>query len=106
MSQKKKQIREDFRQSVFKRDGFKCVFCNETQNLDAHHITNREAMPNGGYVMENGITVCKVHHLECEKFYMENEICNEKYIPEKLYCIIKSSKEMAVLASERLCKGV
>ena len=58
----KKLIRQKFRDEVFGRDGYKCVFCGKTNNLDAHHITNRNEMPNGGYVKENGITLCPVHH--------------------------------------------
>lgn len=29
------------------------------RDLDAHHITDRNEMPNGGYVPENGISLCK-----------------------------------------------
>lgn len=66
----KKQIRENFRNDVFKRDKYKCVFCDCVENLDAHHITDRNEMPNGGYTKYNGITVCSEHHLLCEKFHM------------------------------------
>ena len=57
MSKKKKLIREQFRDAVFKRDDYKCQHCGEdvgpvlaNQYLDAHHITDRNEMPNGGYV--------------------------------------------------------
>lgn len=33
--------RENFRNSVFERDGYKCLFCDCTENLDAHHIIER-----------------------------------------------------------------
>lgn len=67
---RKKQIRKNFRDAVFKRDGNKCVFCDCTEDLDAHHITDRNEMPNGGYVAANGITVCPVHHEECEQYHI------------------------------------
>lgn len=35
---KKPLSRTEFRESVFKRDGHKCLFCDATENLDAHHI--------------------------------------------------------------------
>lgn len=102
----KKDMRNNFRNSVFKRDKYTCVFCNEKQNLDAHHITDRHEMPNGGYVMENGITLCQKHHLECEQFHITN---GESWIPCKhpndLYKIIKSSKELAIKKSEELDNG-
>lgn len=57
--------RDDFRESVFKRDGYTCVFCDEPA-VDAHHIIERRLFPNGGYYIENGASVCEQHHLECE----------------------------------------
>jgi 5-methylcytosine-specific restriction endonuclease McrA len=51
----KKLIRENFRNAVFTRDNFTCAFCSETNNLDAHHITDRNEMPNSGYIIENGV---------------------------------------------------
>lgn len=98
----KKQIREKFRSEVFKRDK-KCVFCNIKDNLDAHHITDRHEMPNGGYVKENGITLCPKHHLDAEQFHISN---GEKWIdgmhPNDLYLKIGSSKEIAIEKSKNL----
>ena len=34
MPKNKKQIREDFRQSVFKRDNFTCKVCNTKRSVD------------------------------------------------------------------------
>lgn len=103
MSAKKKLIREAFRTAVFKRDNNKCVFCDCKSDLDAHHITDRTEMPNGGYVKENGITLCPVHHMEAEQFHISG---GTKWVegkhPDDLYQIIKSSKEQAIKASERL----
>lgn len=65
--------RDDFREGVFKRDNYKCVFCGKTAEqtpegkLDAHHIIERRLWPDGGYYLENGATVCEAHHLECER---------------------------------------
>lgn len=96
-------IRLKFREETFKRDGYKCVFCDETENLDTHHITDRKEMPNGGYVKENGITVCQKHHLECEQYHIsggENWVSGKH--PDDLYKIIGSSYELAVKASKKL----
>ncbi len=100
MKQKKKLIRLKFREAVFKRDNYKCCFCNETEMLDAHHITDRSEMPNGGYVKENGITVCKICHIECEQYHISNgKIWVKGKHPDDLYKIIGSSKEKAIKAS-------
>ena len=94
MSTEKKMIRKRFRDSVFERDNHLCVMCGALA-IDAHHITNRNDMPNGGYVKENGISLCAECHLKAE-----NE--EEGFEPEILYDKIDSSKESAIYASRRL----
>ena len=98
--QTKKQIREKFRNAVFTRDGGKCVFCN-AQAVDAHHITDRTEIINGGYVKENGISLCSTHHILAEKFH-ETGISVDGFSPEDLYKKIKSSKELAIKMSANL----
>jgi 5-methylcytosine-specific restriction endonuclease McrA len=66
MSLSKKAVRLKFREAVFKRDGHKCLFCNATENLEAHHIINRNLMPDGGYVVKNGATLCPFDHIRAE----------------------------------------
>lgn len=95
MSEKKKRIRENFRNSVFERDGYKCVFCDITNDLDAHHITDRNELPNGGYVKSNGITLCQEHHDLVEDWHRYGDVTDEKYHPKNLYHMINSSYEQA-----------
>ncbi|NWG72714.1 MAG: hypothetical protein HXY23_14075 [Parvularculaceae bacterium] len=113
MSAKKKEIRAEFRRAVFERDNHKCVICGHnicskgiythlaTEDvLDAHHITPREKMPNGGYVKENGISLCKEKcHLLAEE-YLQGTNTNEEYSPKSLYARIGSSFEQALIASK------
>jgi 5-methylcytosine-specific restriction endonuclease McrA len=93
---KKKEIRLRFRTIVFNRDNHKCKICKSTENLDAHHITDRNEMPNGGYVLQNGITVCDKCHLKAEEWHNSN---HTNYVtgfhPNDLYKIINSSYELA-----------
>jgi len=107
----KKQTRRDFKNSVFKRDGFKCVFCNfgpflENPEIyfDAHHITDRNEMPNGGYHESNGITLCKEEcHIKAERFHItEGKEWEDGMHPDDLYEMIGSSKELAIKNSELL----
>lgn len=99
----KKEIRANFRDSVFERDRFKCAFCSETSNLDAHHITDRNEMPNGGYVKENGISLCQKHHIDAELFHISGgSQFVEGMHPDDLYAKIKSSKELAIQKSLKL----
>lgn len=68
--------RDQFRNMVYKRDGNKCVVCGtkaefdsvgEVLNLDAHHIIERKLWNDGGYYLENGVTVCEPCHIKSEQ---------------------------------------
>ena len=89
--------RDQFREGVFARDGHKCVFCGITAEqtpegkLDAHHIIERRLWSDGGYYLDNGATVCELHHLLCEKTFYSVEEVREKagikrvLVPEQFY---------------------
>jgi 5-methylcytosine-specific restriction endonuclease McrA len=103
----KKDVRKNFRESVFKRDKFTCKVCGtkrEEDLLDAHHITDRNEMPNGGYVKENGITVCKEDcHFKVEKYHIsEGKEWEEGLHPDDLYRMIGTTKEEATRKSSQL----
>ena len=108
MSKKKKAIRAAFRDAVFSRDGHACVMCGapqrEDEPLDAHHITDRSQLPGGGYVQENGITVCeKPCHIRVERFHVSGGADWEQDLhPDDLYARIGSSHDAAVTASEAM----
>jgi len=86
--------RDDFRESVFARDGGKCVICVRDTKLalkhpelahkqlwpyndpsdglhmhaqDAHHILERRLFGTGGYYLSNGASLCGRHHIMAEK---------------------------------------
>ena len=106
MSAEKKRIRQEFRDEVFRRDGHKCRGCGwslftDGLHLDAHHITDRNLMPEGGYVKENGISLCPACHEKAEVFHSTGTPVNG-WAPDDLYKMIGSSHEQAVKASERL----
>ena len=96
----KKQIRSKFRNEVFSRDNYTCRGCGlktTEEFLDAHHIENRNSFPNGGYVKENGITLCKDKcHLKAEKWHQTNgKEWEEGFHPNQLFAKIGSSEEIA-----------
>ena len=108
MSAQKKLFRQRFRDDCFKRDDYKCVMCglqsseeNCEKELDAHHITNRKDIVNGGYVKENGISLCEACHKKAEEFHSTGTAVPGFSI-EDLYTAIKSSLEKAKKASLRL----
>ena len=57
--------RDEFRHSVFDRDNYRCVICNEMAQ-DAHHIIERRLWPDGGYYLDNGASLCGRCHLNAE----------------------------------------
>lgn len=100
----KKLIRERFRSLVFECDGNKCRKCGvngDIYKLDAHHINDRSIMPGGGYVKENGVSLCETCHIKAEKFHSTGR-CNEGWHPNDLYNLISSTYEQAYKLSEKL----
>lgn len=65
------QNRKSFRETVFDRDNNRCIvpWC-ESPADDAHHIIERELWNDGGYIPNNGASVCNHHH----KYAESNEI--------------------------------
>lgn len=100
---RKKEIRMLFNVNSKVREKYRCRLCSaaapvDVTTLEVHHIVNRNLMPNGGYVKENGITLCPRHHEKVEK--------NPDFYPtEFLFGLIGSSYDKALRASERLSNG-
>jgi len=61
--------RSDFGAAVFKRDDYRCVSCREPAD-DAHHLIDRALWADGGYYLENGVSLCEVCHLAAERTHM------------------------------------
>jgi hypothetical protein len=96
----KKQIRDAFRNAVFKRDKNQCVMCGKKGQLDAHHIQDRSLIVNGGYVKENGITLCAGEdkdncHWKAEQYHATC-VAYPGYSPEELFEKIGSSLDLAL----------
>jgi hypothetical protein len=73
--------RETFSNAVFSRDEHKCIVCDETANLDAHHLMERRLFVDDiipfGYHIDNGVTLCSLHHLEAEQTTLSVEHLRE-----------------------------
>lgn len=89
---KKPLSRTEFREQTLARDGHKCIFCDITENLDAHHIIERRLFLDcGGYHLDNGATVCEHHHKLCEQTVLtcddvrDTAKINSLVLPENFY---------------------
>jgi 5-methylcytosine-specific restriction endonuclease McrA len=113
MSKNKLDTRKRFRDDCFKRDKNCCVMCGAkeslTTKLDAHHVTSRKLLPKGGYVKENGITLCDTEqnscHQKAESWWQDSALQStghEGFDPDTLYQKIGSSFAQALAACERL----
>lgn len=109
MSLEKKLIRKRFRDLCYARDKLTCVMCGlkvssieEAEKiLDVHHITNPKKIINGGYVPENGISLCSDCHLKAEEYHSTGTSF-PGYSPDDLYKVINSNIEKATQASIKL----
>ena len=60
--------RDEFRERVFNRDNYKCVVPNcKNKAKDAHHIIERKLWKDGGYYLDNGASLCEIHHVLAER---------------------------------------
>lgn len=57
--------RDEFRNAVFTRDNHKCVNCGAPA-VDAHHLIERRLWPDGGYHLDNGVSLCGTCHIHAE----------------------------------------
>lgn len=56
---KKQTVREQWRLACMDRDGYACVMCGRSNCLlNVHHIIDRHECEDGGYTLDNGITLC------------------------------------------------
>ena len=109
----KDDVRRRFRESVFERDNYTCVVCGRRWSsvdmdlslgrMNAHHIVDRHEFPDGGYVAENGVTVCDGAagscHMQREEFHISGGTrWSHRFHPEDLYRLIGSSLEDALVA--------
>lgn len=69
--------RENFRNNVFKRDSYKCIMCSKDA-VDVHHIIDRTCFEDGGYYMDNGVSLCSEHHIAAEKGIISCELLRNK----------------------------
>lgn len=58
-----KQYKE-WRQKIYARDNFTCQwpYCNKKGKVQAHHILKWSDFPGLRYHIDNGISLCYIHH--------------------------------------------
>lgn len=91
---------KQWRSNVFIRDNYCCKVCNDTGELNVHHIISFTEVMNTEmqYNINNGITLCKMCHIRFHKDYGINnfpsilEIYNLSIVIDDSTSITKSSR--------------
>lgn len=66
MAQENKLLtRDNFRESVLRRDGGRCALC-QSPGTEAIHVLDRQLWADGGFYLGNGATVCARCRARCE----------------------------------------
>ncbi len=76
MEDSKLLTRDEFRESVLKRDGNQCVICKNPAT-EVHHVLDRKLYPDGGYYISNGVSVDNDCHKLAEKCVISVEELRE-----------------------------
>jgi len=89
--------RDEFREKVFERDNYLCIFC-EKPAKDAHHIMERRLFGDSGYYLDNGASLCEEHHILAEKTLITCQDIRDKLnirtpvLPEGYYSDVNYDK--------------
>lgn len=77
--------REEFASRVFARDKNRCVVCGyDGPELDAHHLLERDLWGDGGYYLDNGVTLCDTQPLGSGCHYKaEATVLSVEYLRER-----------------------
>jgi hypothetical protein len=62
--------RTNFKEACFTRDRNQCVNCH-LPAVDAHHILERRLFSDGGYYLDNGVSLCADCHLAAESTILD-----------------------------------
>jgi hypothetical protein len=69
LKRRKLWINDQWRNSVFTRDGFKCRLTGKSGKLNAHHLNSFYSYPLERYSLSNGITLLESVHKKFHKQY-------------------------------------
>lgn len=68
--------REFFREHVMQRDNYRCVNC-DVPATEVHHIMERRLFVDGGYLMDNGVSLCNACHWLAEMTLLSTDELRE-----------------------------
>lgn len=70
----------EWRSTVLARDDYTCAVCGQRGGaLHAHHLRSFRYHPEGRYDPDNGVTMCRDHHLDFHKVYGRKDFTPENF---------------------------
>lgn len=64
-----KRFYDEWREAVFKRDGYKCQKCGSSEKLQVHHVKPFLKHPHLVIVIDNGMTLCEDCHRDVDDIH-------------------------------------
>ncbi len=88
---------------VKQRDDFQCQICfKDNQYLESHHLKNFADYPFERFNIDNGITLCKMHHEQFHNIFGKSFNTPEQFEQFKKIC--KLFKKIATETSSEVIK--
>lgn len=80
----------------------KCVRCEATENLQAHHVKSWRSHPDLRYVVSNGVALCPLcHHAQHPKLPLEQFIASGG--KKVQYCVVCETAFLVRKKTQRVC---
>lgn len=61
------------------RDHYSCVICGERSKLNSHHLNAWASFPDERYDLDNGVTLCEIHHEMFHDIYGKGKNTKEQF---------------------------
>ena len=97
MSRKTTTARNKWSAQVKSNAGNRCQYCGATDKLAAHHIKPLRLFPELDLVVENGVCLCRRHHLAAH-----GGVFNPGSVPSLQHVTEREIKEVAVFLDSLL----
>lgn len=69
----------EFVRAVLERDRYECVICGSNEKVNVHHIDSYDWAKDKRTDINNGITLCKEHHMQFHKEYGYGKNTSEQF---------------------------
>jgi len=85
---------------VKQKDDFQCQICfKDNQYLESHHVRNWLDYPSERFNVDNGVTLCKFHHVQFHNLFGKSFNTPEQFSQFKQIC--KLLKNVAIKTSSQ-----